>query len=126
MSRKNLASIKVNCFDELNLNNTIVFLTIFFAFTSQSLAESTLSLSLRTDWTTKTVFQKDGNIYFTGGFLNGSDYSMSIRCANAEALKVATQSISQYIRGTFSTYTLGKNPEPAGLKGMLRTALRLL
>ena len=52
----------------------------------------------RPDWTRLTAFQKDGYVYFTGGVLNGADYPLSIRCANAEALKVATQSISQYIR----------------------------
>ena len=94
----------------------VVVLIVLFVFTNQSLAESISSLSLRPDWTTKTVFQKDGSIYFTGGFLNGSDYSLSIRSANAEALKVATQSISQYIRATFSTYTLGVNNGSGGIE----------
>ena len=94
----------------------VVVLVVFFVFVNQSLAESTSFLSLRPDWTTKTVFRKNGNIYFTGGFLNGSDYSLSIRCANAEALKVATQSISQYIRATFSSYTLGENTGAGGIE----------
>ena len=51
----------------------------------------------RPEWTQKTVFEKDGNIYFTGGFTDGADYAASIRCANAEALKSTVQAISQYI-----------------------------
>jgi len=52
----------------------------------------------RPDWTKMTVFENDGHVYFTGGFMNGSDYSVTIRCANAEALKVAVQSVSQFVR----------------------------
>ena len=48
----------------------------------------------RPEWTKKTVFERDGSMFFTGGFLNGSGYSLTVRCANAEALKVAIQSIS--------------------------------
>ena len=39
----------------------------------------------RPDWTKKTVFEENGSIYFSGGFLDGSDYSVTIRCANAFA-----------------------------------------
>ena len=63
----------------------------------------------RPDWTKKTVFEENGSIYFSGGFLDGSDYSVTIRCANAEALKVAVQSISQFIRGEFTEYVQGTN-----------------
>ena len=68
----------------------------------------------RPHWTHQTIFQKEGSVYFTGGFLNGADYSLSIRCANAEALKVAAQSISQYIRSVFSMYIQGVNSGSAG------------
>ena len=63
----------------------------------------------RPQWTQNTVFEKSGKIYFTGGFTDGADYAVSIRCANAEALKSAVQSISQYIRTEFSEYVHGSN-----------------
>ena len=63
----------------------------------------------RPDWTKKTVFEDEGKVFFSGGFLNGSDYSVTIRCANAEALKNAVQAISLYIRAEFSQYVQGSN-----------------
>ena len=60
-------------------------------------------------WTQNTVFELNGKIYFTGGFTDGADYAVSIRCANAEALKSAVQSISQFIRAEFSEYVHGSN-----------------
>ncbi|MBW1782926.1 MAG: hypothetical protein JRL30_19565 [Deltaproteobacteria bacterium] len=63
----------------------------------------------RPDWIKNTASESDGNMYFSGGFLNGSDYSLTIRCANAEAVKVAVQGISQYIRSEFSGYVQGAN-----------------
>ena len=70
----------------------------------------------RPDWTKKTVFEENGSIYFSGGFLDGSDYSVTIRCANAEALKVAVQSISQFIRGEFTEYVQGPNTGADGVE----------
>ena len=66
-------------------------------------------------WTKQSSFKKDGNIYFTGGFLNGADYSLTIRCANAEAMKVAIQSISQFLRAEFSEYLQGSNNDQEGI-----------
>ena len=63
----------------------------------------------RPQWTQSTVFEKNGKVYFTGGFADGADYAVSIRCANAEALKSAVQSISQFIRAEFSEYVHGSN-----------------
>ena len=63
----------------------------------------------RPDWTKLTTFEDGGNVYFSGGFLNGADYALTIRCANAEALKVASQSISQFIRSEFSSFVQGSN-----------------
>ncbi len=71
----------------------------------------------RPSWTTETVFEKDGKVYFSGGYLNGSDYPVTIRCANAEALKVAVQSVSQFIRVEFSSFAQGEN---VGLSGIER------
>jgi len=64
----------------------------------------------RPKWTCQTLFENDdGLMYFTGGYLNGADYSLTIRCANAEALKAAIQSISQFIRSEFTNYVKGSN-----------------
>ena len=63
----------------------------------------------RPQWTQNTVFEKNGKMYFTGGFTDGADYAVTIRCANAEALKSAVQAISQYIRAEFSEYVHGSN-----------------
>ena len=52
----------------------------------------------RPDWTKNSASESDGKMYFSGGFLSGSDYSLTVRCANAEAIKVAVQGIGQYIR----------------------------
>ena len=71
----------------------------------------------RPEWTKRTVFEDEdlGIIYFSGGFQNGSDYSVTIRCANAEALKVAVQAISQFIRAEFSSYVQGSNTGHLGV-----------
>ena len=64
----------------------------------------------RPKWTRQTVFEDDsGMLYFSGGFLNGADYPVTVRCANAEALKIAVQSISQFIRSEFTQYVKGSN-----------------
>lgn len=64
----------------------------------------------RPKWTKQTVFEDDsGMLYFSGGFLNGADYPVTVRCANAEALKVAVQSISQFIRSEFTQFVKGSN-----------------
>jgi|GEM_PF-1803016 len=70
----------------------------------------------RPDWTRRSVFEENGHIYFTGVFLHGSDYMLSIRCANAEALKVAAQSISQIIRAEFTEYVQGSNDGSGGVE----------
>ena len=41
---------------------------------------------------------------------------MSVRCANAEALKVAVQSISQFIRAEFTEYVQGANTGASGVE----------
>jgi len=69
----------------------------------------------RPEWTHKTSFEDGGKIYFAGGFLNGSDYSVTVRCANAEALKIASQSISQFIRSEFSSFVQGSNTGSGGV-----------
>ena len=80
----------------------------------------------RPEWTKKTSFEKDGNIHFSGGFMNGSDYSVSVRCANAEALKIAVQSISQYIRSEFSEYAQGPNTGSDGVERYVEDGIATL
>jgi hypothetical protein len=63
----------------------------------------------RPDWTKQAVFEQGGKVYFSGGFNDGVDYALTIRCANAEALKSAVQSISQFIRAEFTSYVHGSN-----------------
>lgn len=63
----------------------------------------------RPDWVKKSAYIDDGKMFFSGGFTDGADYSVSVRCANAEALKVAVQGIGQFIRAEFSHYVQGSN-----------------
>lgn len=63
----------------------------------------------RPNWVKKSSYSDDENVYFVGGFLNGADYPFTVRCANAEAIKVACQSLSQFIRVEFSGYIQGNN-----------------
>ena len=69
----------------------------------------------RPAWTKKAVSEAQGKVYFAGGFMNGSDYAVTIRCANAEALKASIQGISQYIRAEFSSYAQGSNTDTGGI-----------
>ena len=69
----------------------------------------------RPDWTKNSASESDGRMYFSGGFLNGSDYSLTVRCANAEAIKVVVQGIGQYIRTEFSEYVQGSNTGAGGI-----------
>ena len=70
----------------------------------------------RPAWTKKTVSEAPGKVYFAGGFMNGTDYSVTIRCANAEALKATIQGISQFIRAEFSSYAQGSNTDTGGIE----------
>ena len=69
----------------------------------------------RPDWTKKTSYEEEGHVCFSGGFMNGSDYSVTVRCANAEALKAAVQAVSQFIRVEFSEYVHGPNTGSGGV-----------
>jgi hypothetical protein len=63
----------------------------------------------RPEWTKISSYSDDTNVYFTGGFLNGADYPLTVRSANAEAIKAACQGISQFIQAEFSGYIQGTN-----------------
>jgi len=69
----------------------------------------------RPDWTHKTTFEEKSSVYFTGGLLKGGDYSVTLRCANAEALKAMVQSISGFIRAEFSMFSKGSNGINGGI-----------
>ncbi len=53
----------------------------------------------RPDWTKRTVFEENGSICFSGGFFDGSDYSVTIRCANAEARRAAMDDVVRQVSG---------------------------
>jgi hypothetical protein len=119
-----------NQVDRFSLNLKIGFvvgltITQILFFTTMGFAQEKAP-SDRPDWTHRTTFEKDSYIYFTGGFLNGADYPLSIRCANAEALKVATQSISQYIRSVFSMYSQGINTGSSGIERFVEDGIATL
>ena len=120
-----------NQVDRLGLNSKIGFfvtgLVVILILIGTTLGfTQEKALTGRPDWTRLTAFQKNGYVYFTGGFLNGADYPLSIRCANAEALKVATQSISQYIRSVFSMYSQGANTGSAGIERFVEDGIATL
>lgn len=51
---------------------------------------------------------------------------MTIRCANAEALKAAVQSISQFIRGEFTEYVQGPNTGADGVERYVEDGIATL
>ncbi len=70
------------------------------------------NINKRPEWVaSKSYSEKDGNMYFTGGFTNGSDYAFTIRAANAEATKLVAQSIGNFIRVEFTSFTQGSNQD---------------
>lgn len=69
----------------------------------------------RPDWTSTTVFEQGNSIYFTGTFVRGVDYSMTLRLANAEALKSMVQSVGTSIRAEFSMFAQGANDIESGI-----------
>ena len=85
---------------------------------AQKTYQSTKPFILRTSETdnrpswTKELFSesKDGmNVRFTGAFLGGADYPLTVRMAYAEALKNASSTIKQYVRAEFSEFVQGNN-----------------
>ena len=107
--RNQLVSLNLKKFAGIFLSPPLISLTLFVVAlvfsgcaTSKSVKEAKKSVreayevqkpivvqtskeDKRPDWTKKTVFEENGSIYFSGGFLDGSDYSVTIRCANAFA-----------------------------------------
>lgn len=71
----------------------------------------------RPKWTHYTAYEdaERGVVYFSGGYMDGADWSVTVRCANAEALKAAVQGISQFVRAEFSQYATGANSGAGGV-----------
>ena len=80
----------------------------------------------RPDWVGRSMFQENGKLYFSGGFMEGSDYAVTVRCAYAEALKNVSQSISQFIRSEFTTYAHGSNKGPEGVNRYFEDGVAVL
>lgn len=67
----------------------------------------------RPGWCTKgTYWEKDGNMYYSGGYMGGTDYSLSIRLAKSEATKNLIESASIKAREEFSHSMQGSNMSP--------------
>jgi len=71
----------------------------------------------RPDWTKHTFTENNstGSVAFSGAFFHGTDYAVSVRCANAEALKVGVQAIGNWIRAEFTEYVQGPNTGALGV-----------
>jgi hypothetical protein len=64
----------------------------------------------RPDWTSENPFYEDSEaLYFTGGFIGGADYAVTLRLAKAEAMKNLLESIQVKTRSEFSTAINGQN-----------------
>jgi hypothetical protein len=69
----------------------------------------------RPEWTSRPVYEQGNAMYYVGAFMRGSDYSVSLRAANAEALKSLVQDIGLSIRTEFSMYAKGSNIIDSGI-----------
>jgi len=64
----------------------------------------------RPDWTSeKTFIENDHGFHFTGGYMGGADYALTLRLAKAEATKNLLESIEIKARSEFSTAIHGQN-----------------
>ena len=77
----------------------------------------------RPAWIHKAAFETGNNIIFTGGFQNGGDYSVTLRCANTEALKSVVQDISQFVRAEFSMFSKGSNQIDGGIDRFIQDGI---
>ncbi len=82
----------------------------------QSIYESHKPITVRTslthnrpEWVVQQFFEDEGKLYFVGSFIGGADYPLTIRCANAEAMKALAQSLSQFVRAEFTSHVRGSN-----------------
>ena len=71
---------------------------------------------VRPEWTSKGPFFEDGKcLYFTGGYLGGADYVLTLRLAKSEAIKSLLESIELKARVEFSTVLHGLNADKGDL-----------
>lgn len=92
--------------------NVLPFVLILFilpACSHQPKVIETSKQSKAPEWTQKSFHEEDGRVCFSGAYFSGRDYPLAVRCANAEALKVAVQSLSQFIRAEFTEYVHGSD-----------------
>ena len=64
----------------------------------------------RPDWTSEKVFiEDDAGLRFTGGYIGGADYTVTLRLAKSEATKNLLESIEIKTRGEFGSAMHGEN-----------------
>ena len=64
----------------------------------------------RPEWTSQKPFSEDdGSLYFTGGYMGGADYALTLRLAKAEATKNLLESVEIKARAEFSSAMHGQN-----------------
>lgn len=70
----------------------------------------------RPDWTSERLFFKDNSgFHFTGGYMGGADYALTLRLAKSEATKNLVESIEIKARAEFSSAIHGKNRSESDL-----------
>jgi len=64
----------------------------------------------RPNWTSeRPSFEDNNGIHFTGGYMGGADYALTLRLAKSEATKNLLESIEIKARAEFSSAIHGKN-----------------
>lgn len=64
----------------------------------------------RPEWTSEqTFFENDNGFFFTGGYMGGVDYALTLRLAKAEATKNLLESFEIKARSEFSSVIQGQN-----------------
>lgn len=64
----------------------------------------------RPDWTSEKPFlEDDKGLHFTGGYMGGADYALTMRLAKSEAMKNLLESIEIKARAEFSSAIHGQN-----------------
>jgi len=70
----------------------------------------------RPDWTSQETFiENDQGFHFTGGYMGGVDYALTLRLAKAEATKNLLESIEIKARSEFSSAIHGRNRDDGDL-----------
>lgn len=70
----------------------------------------------RPKWTAeKPYYEDEEGFHFTGGFMGGADYALTLRLAKSEAMKNLLESIQVKARGEFSSAIHGQNRSESDL-----------